>query len=202
VGKEGQRDTKKEEAKGVRGRSGQRRIFDRSVVAVLGLGALAIIVLSLKRRATEDTNREAHDATATERTARFREALEGHTQHDTGSSERVNGTPGSGIESTHQEGATFQERELVERAQEITRGSARSSEKSEETAKTSETEQEVRRYLEEVEYPASKDDLVSAARSNDVPEEFIKGLVALAIREYSDPEDVMMALDSHRGSGA
>ncbi len=187
----------------MRGRSGQRRIFDRSVVAVLGLGALAIIVLSLKRRATEDANREAYDATATARTARFREALENQTQHDTGSSsERVNGTSRSGAESVHQEGATFQERELVERAQEITRGSARSSDKSEETAKISETEQEVRSYLEEVEYPASKDDLVSAARSNDVPQEFIKGLVSLAIREYSDPKDVAMALDSHRGSGA
>jgi len=194
------RDTKKEEAKSVRGRFGQRRIFDRSVVAVLGVGALAIIVLSLKRRAAEDANRESYDGTTTKR---FREALEGQTQHDTNSSsERVNYTSRSGAESTPQEGAAFQKRELVERAQEITRGSARSSDKSEETGKTSETEQEVRRYLDEVEYPASKDDLVSVARSNNVPEELIKGLVALAIREYSDPEDVAMALDSHRGSGA
>jgi hypothetical protein len=65
-----------------------------------------------------------------------------------------------------------------------------------------ETEQEVRRYLNDIQYPASKDDLVSAARSNDAPEELIKDLVmTLTIREYSDLEDVAVAVDGLRGSG-
>ncbi|HVF01177.1 MAG TPA: DUF2795 domain-containing protein [Rubrobacteraceae bacterium] len=63
------------------------------------------------------------------------------------------------------------------------------------------TEQEVRRYLNDIQYPASKDDLVSAARSNDAPEELIKDLVTLTIREYSDLEDVAVAVDGLRGRG-
>ncbi len=81
-------------------------------------------------------------------------------------------------------------------------GSARGdSQESERTDAASETEQEVQRYLKDVQYPASKDELVSAARSNDAPEELIKKLVALTIREYSDLEDVAVAADNLGGSG-
>jgi hypothetical protein len=43
--------------------------------------------------------------------------------------------------------------------------------------------------------------LVSAARSNDAPEELINDLVNLTIREFSDLEDVAVAVDGLRGSG-
>lgn len=62
----------------------------------------------------------------------------------------------------------------------------------------SETEQEIRRYLEDLQFPASKDDLVSAAKSNDAPEELIKQLVDLPKEEFSDPEEVAEAVDNLR----
>ena len=62
----------------------------------------------------------------------------------------------------------------------------------------SETEKHVQRYLEGLDYPASKDDLVTAAKSNEAPHDFIKRLVDLPIREYSDPERVREALDGLR----
>jgi len=43
--------------------------------------------------------------------------------------------------------------------------------------------------------------LVSAARSNDAPQELIQKLVDLTIREYSDPEEVAVAVDSLGGRG-
>ncbi len=61
-----------------------------------------------------------------------------------------------------------------------------------------ETQEHVNRYLEGVDYPASKDDLVSTARSNDAPRDFIKRLVDLPITEYLDPERVGQALDALR----
>ncbi len=87
-----------------------------------------------------------------------------------------------------------------ETEQEVSGGSARGeSHESEQTDMASETEQEVRRYLKDIEYPASKDDLVSAARSNDAPQELIQKLVDLSIKEYSDPEEVAVAVDSLGG---
>lgn len=62
----------------------------------------------------------------------------------------------------------------------------------------SETEQSVRRYLEGVDYPATKEDLVSAARDNDAPPGFIKRLVDLPITDYPDPEEVAAAMDGLR----
>ena len=62
----------------------------------------------------------------------------------------------------------------------------------------SEYENHLQRYLQGVDYPASKDDLVSVAKGNDAPYEFIKGLVDLPITEYSDPERVGQALDGLR----
>src|SRR5829696_2816979 len=61
----------------------------------------------------------------------------------------------------------------------------------EKTARTSsESEQDVLRYLKDLQYPATKDELVSAARSNDAPEELLVELVGLTIREYSSPREV------------
>ena len=71
------------------------------------------------------------------------------------------------------------------------------------TARTSsESEQDVLRYLKDVQYPATKDELVSAARSNDAPEELLVKLVGLTIREYSSPREVAVAVDSRRSTGA
>ena len=177
-----------EEAKSVRERLGRRWIFGGIAAAALGIGALAITVVGRRRRAaTED----------------------------------------AGGESNETVGAALSKEELVRRAQLISRGPARESQESERTDKASETEQEVsggsareesqesvrtdvapeteqevRRYLNDVQFPASKDDLVSAARSNDAPEELIKDLVmTLTIREYSDLEDVAVAVGDLRGSG-
>lgn len=187
-----------EEAKSVRKRFGRRWIFG-GMAAALGIGALAITVFGMRRRAgTEDAGGESH-GTVGERFGEDRE---------------------------EDQEAALPKEELVRRAQLISRGPARESQESERTDTASETEQEasggsargesqeseridvapeteqeVRRYLNVVQFPASKDDLVSAARSNDSPEELIKDLVTLTIREYSDLEDVAVAVDGLRGSG-
>ena len=191
------RDTK-EEAKSVWERFGKRWIFGG--IAALGIGALTITVFGMRRRAaTEDASGESNETVG----ERFGE----DRREDQGA-------------------AALPKEELVRRAQLISRGPARESQEIERTDKASETEQEasggsargesqegertdvapeteqeVRRYLNDVQFPASKDDLVSAARSNDAPEELIKDLVTLTIREYSDLEDVAVAVDGLRGSG-
>ena len=60
---------------------------------------------------------------------------------------------------------------------------------------TSETEKHVQQYLRGVNYPASKDALVSAAKSNGAPQNVIERLVDLPIQEYPDPFRVREALD-------
>jgi Protein of unknown function (DUF2795) len=164
-------DTTKEEAKSVRERFGRRWMFGAMAAAVaLGVGALAITMFGMRRRraATEDAAGESY-GTVGERFGEDRE---------------------------EDQEAALPKEELVRRAQQISRGPARESHESEPTDTASETEQEVRRYLKDIEYPASKDDLVSAARSNDAPQELIQKLVDLTIRDYSDPEEVAVAVDS------
>jgi Lon protease-like protein len=167
--------TKEEEAKSVRERFGRRWIFGAmAAAAALGVGALAITVFGMRRRraATEDAAGESY-GTVGERFGEDRE---------------------------EDQEAALPKEELVRRAQQISRGSVRGeSHESEQTDMASETEQEVRRYLKDIEYPASKDDLVSAARSNDAPQELIQKLVDLTIKEYSDPEEVAVAVDSLGG---
>ena len=190
-----------EEAKSVRERLGRRWIFGGIAAAALGIGALTITVFGMRRRAaTEDASGESNE-TVGERFGEDRKEDQG--------------------------AAALPKEELVRRAQLISRGPTRESQESERTDTASETEQEasggsargesqesertdvapeteqeVRRYLNDVQFPASKDDLVSAARSNDAPEELIKDLVmTLTIREYSDLEDVAVAVGDLRGSG-
>jgi hypothetical protein len=192
----GKRRGMKKEAKSMRERFGRRRISGGSV-AWLITGALAVIVLITRRQETTDTIRTAYSK-ARERLGQVREQS---TQYDADStSERVDDNLSTRTESAPQE-AFFQKEELVERAQQITGGSARGSQGGEVTDIASETEQKVRRYLKDVQYPASKDDLVSAARDNDAPEELIERLVGLSIKEYSGPEEVAAAVDSRRSSG-
>ena len=45
-------------------------------------------------------------------------------------------------------------------------------------------------YLEGVDYPASKEDLISAAENNGAPESLVGMLGALSRPEYSGPEEV------------
>jgi hypothetical protein len=162
----------------MRERFGRRRISGGSVARPM-IGALAVIVLITRRQKTADTIRTAYSR-ARERLGQVREQS---TQYDTDfTSERVNDNLRTRTESAPQE-AFFQKEELVERAQQITRGSARGSQGREVTDIASETEQKVRRYLKDVQYPASKDDLVSAARDNDAPEQLIERLVGLSIKE-------------------
>ncbi len=148
---------------------GRRRIFGKREAAIMGIGALVLIVLSIRRRATEDASGESY----------------GNTQQD------------------HQEEGTFEKEELIKRVQQIARGGfARRTPGREEADKaSSQTEQEVQRYLEDVEYPANKDELVSSAKSNDAPRELIERLVGLSIREYSSPEEVTTAVNSRYRSG-
>ncbi len=47
------------------------------------------------------------------------------------------------------------------------------------------------RYLEGVEYPASKEDLISAAENNDATEGLVGMLGSLSRPEYSGPEQVV-----------
>ena len=56
-------------------------------------------------------------------------------------------------------------------------------------------EKHVQQYLQGVNYPPTKDDLVSAADSNDAPQGFIKRLVDLPITEYSGPERLRESLE-------
>ena len=167
------RDTK-EEAKSVWERFGRRWIFGGIAAAALGIGALAITVVGMRRRAaTEDAVGEPNE-TVGERFGEDRKEDQG--------------------------AAALPKEELVRRAQLISRGPTRESQESERTDTASETEQEVRRYLKDIEYPASKDDLVTAARSNDAPQELIQKLVDLSIKEYSNPEEVAVAVDSLGGA--
>jgi hypothetical protein len=173
-------------------RFGRRWIFG-------GLAAaLAIIVFGMRRRAASDASEDA-----------------GGESH---------GTVGErfGEDREEDQEASLPKEELVRRAQQISRGPARErqeseptdaaseteqeevsgesargeSQESERANAASETEQEARRYLKDVQFPASKDDLVSAARSNDAPQGLIEKLVDLPITEYSDLEEVVVAVDS------
>jgi Protein of unknown function (DUF2795) len=63
---------------------------------------------------------------------------------------------------------------------------------------TSETEQELRRYLEGVHFAANTEDLVSIAMSNGAPEEFIDQLEELPRKEFTDLEEVVEAIEDLR----
>ena len=66
------------------------------------------------------------------------------------------------------------------------------------TDMASETEQELRRYLEGVHFAANTEDLVSTAMSNGAPEELIDQLEELPRKEFSDFEEVAEAIDDIR----
>jgi uncharacterized protein DUF2795 len=56
----------------------------------------------------------------------------------------------------------------------------------------------VQLYLKGVQYPASKDELLRAARSNQAPEEVLEVIEQFPGEQYGGPQDVMKAYgDSH-----
>jgi len=60
---------------------------------------------------------------------------------------------------------------------------------------------EATHYLEGVDYPASKEDLTSAAEDNGAPEELIERLRTLGRPSFSGPDEVVAELESSPTSG-
>ena len=62
--------------------------------------------------------------------------------------------------------------------------------------RTAESEQSALQYVEDVDYPASREDLVSAAKGKSAPQEVIELLEGLEERgsEYNDSDEVREAL--------
>ena len=57
------------------------------------------------------------------------------------------------------------------------------------------------KYLKGVDYPASKEDLISAAETNGAPDELIELIGTLGRPEFSGPEDVVEELQASPGAG-
>jgi hypothetical protein len=53
---------------------------------------------------------------------------------------------------------------------------------------------EIQRYLKGVEYPATKDDVISFAEDNDAPDEVIEELQSVNEEQFDGPDEVMEAL--------
>ncbi len=53
---------------------------------------------------------------------------------------------------------------------------------------------DAQQYLEGAEYPASKEDVVSAAESNGAPDELVERIRALSTPEFSSAEEVVSEL--------
>ncbi len=61
--------------------------------------------------------------------------------------------------------------------------------------------EEARQYLEGIDYPASKEDLASAAEDNGAPEELVERLRTLGRPTFSGPVEVVAELESAPTSG-
>ncbi len=61
--------------------------------------------------------------------------------------------------------------------------------------------EEARRYLEGVNYPANKEQIVNTAESNGAPEELLNMLATMARPEYNEEEDVIAELRASPGAG-
>ena len=60
---------------------------------------------------------------------------------------------------------------------------------------------EVSRYLDGVDYPASKEDLTSAAEDNGAPKDLLERLRTLGRTSFSDLDEVVEELESSPTSG-
>lgn len=56
-------------------------------------------------------------------------------------------------------------------------------------------------YLEGVDYPASKEDSISAAETNDAPDELIELIGTLGRPEFSGAEDMVEELQASASAG-
>ncbi len=59
---------------------------------------------------------------------------------------------------------------------------------------------DAQQYLEGVEYPASKEDLISTAEGNGAPETLVGMIESLPRPEFFGPEEVMSELRAFPGS--
>ena len=60
---------------------------------------------------------------------------------------------------------------------------------------------EATQYLEGVDYPASKEDLASAAEDNGAPDELVERIRTLGRPGFSGPEEVVAELEASPTSG-
>ena len=60
---------------------------------------------------------------------------------------------------------------------------------------------EATQYFDGVDYPASKEDLASAAEGNGAPEELVERLRTLGRTSFSGPDEVVAELESSPTSG-
>jgi hypothetical protein len=60
---------------------------------------------------------------------------------------------------------------------------------------------DAKQYLEGVAYPASKEDLISAAEDNGAPKELVELLGTLGRPSFSGPDEVVAELESSPTSG-
>ena len=60
---------------------------------------------------------------------------------------------------------------------------------------------EATQYLDGVDYPASKEDLASAAEGNGAPEELVERLRTLGRPSFSGPDEVVAELEASPTSG-
>jgi hypothetical protein len=60
---------------------------------------------------------------------------------------------------------------------------------------------DARQYLEDVDYPASKEDLASAAEGNGAPEELVERLRTLGRPDFSGPDEVVAELEASPTGG-
>jgi hypothetical protein len=60
---------------------------------------------------------------------------------------------------------------------------------------------EAKQYFDGVNYPASKEDLASAAEGNGAPEELLERLRTLGRPSFSDQDEVVAELESSPTSG-
>lgn len=56
--------------------------------------------------------------------------------------------------------------------------------------------EDARKYLEDADYPASKENLISTAESNGAPNDLIDRIGTLGRAEYSGPDDVVAELQA------
>jgi hypothetical protein len=61
--------------------------------------------------------------------------------------------------------------------------------------------EEATQYFEDVDYPASKEDLASAAEGNGAPDELVERLRTLGRPDFSGPDEVVAELESSPTSG-